>query len=189
MPAAALANHGAATISTNVSTTSLRQTNELHSGCSPGRIRPTITHLATVVVAAAISPAARMTAPDDAAAAGAPNRAATAASAARTPTAMAAEQASGTNRQSSTVARANRSRRGGLNVRCSSPATTERRRRTGGLPIHELPALDFLGAADMTATSPFLGTARPPAAMPELPRNARRPTLAGATRIHPPPSS
>ncbi len=41
VPAAARANHGAASISTKVSTTSLRQTNELHSGCSPTRSRPT----------------------------------------------------------------------------------------------------------------------------------------------------
>ena len=35
VPAAARANHGAATISTKVSASSLRQTKELHSGCSP----------------------------------------------------------------------------------------------------------------------------------------------------------
>ena len=102
---------------------------------------------------------------------------------------MATEQATGTNRHSSTAARAHRRRGAGSNVRRSSPVTARRRSFTGGLPSHDVPAFDFLGAADSTATRPFLGTLRPPAAIPELPRNARFPTLARATRSQPPPSS
>ena len=51
-PTAARANHGAATISTNVSTTSLRHTKALHNGCSTARIRPTSSHFAATVSSA-----------------------------------------------------------------------------------------------------------------------------------------
>ena len=47
VPVAVHANHGPATISTNVSTTSLRHTKELHSGCSTAPMRPTTTHFAS----------------------------------------------------------------------------------------------------------------------------------------------
>ena len=40
VPAAACANHGAATISMNVSDTSVRQTKLDQSGCSPALMRP-----------------------------------------------------------------------------------------------------------------------------------------------------
>ena len=56
MPTAARANHGAAMTSTKVSASSLRQTNELHSGCSIGRSRPTSSHLAAVVRHIAATP-------------------------------------------------------------------------------------------------------------------------------------
>ncbi len=53
VPAAARANHGAATISTNVSDTSVRQTKLDQSGCSPALMRPTNAHLAIVETSAA----------------------------------------------------------------------------------------------------------------------------------------
>ena len=63
VPAAARANHGAATISTNVSDTSVRHTKLDHSGCSPARIRPTNAHFAIVETSAATAPAASITMP------------------------------------------------------------------------------------------------------------------------------
>ena len=45
------------------------------------------------------------------------------------------------------------------------------------------------GAADSTATSAFLGTLRPGAAIPELPTKAPLPTRTRSTRSQPPPSS
>ncbi len=102
---------------------------------------------------------------------------------------MAQVTKTGTTRSSSHRIRATRSRVGGRNVRESSAAATVRRSRTGGEPSHEDPAFDFVGAADSTATRPSFGTLWPGPAMPELPRNARWPISARATRIHPPPSS
>ena len=64
-----------------------------------------------------------------------------------------------------------------------------RRSRTGGLPSHEVPDFAFAGVAESTATREFLGTLRPAAVMPELPRKERLPILAGAIRIQPPSSS
>src|SRR6202008_250363 len=64
VPAAAFANQGAATSSTKLSTTSLRQTNELHNGYSTARGPPRISHLAAVAIPPATAPAARITAPD-----------------------------------------------------------------------------------------------------------------------------
>ena len=52
VPLAARANHGAATVSTKVSATSLRQTNDDHSGCSPAGIRPTTSHFAATAMTA-----------------------------------------------------------------------------------------------------------------------------------------
>ncbi len=95
----------------------------------------------------------------------------------------------GISRHVSTNARATFSRSGGSKVRDASDSVAALRNRTGGLPSHDDPDLALLGAADSTATSPFLGTRRPGPAMPELPRNARLPTLAGSMRIQPPPSS
>ena len=74
-------------------------------------------------------------------------------------------------------------------VRALSPSTERRRSFTGGLPSHDEPAFHFLGAADNTATSPCLGTLRPPWAIPLLPRKARLPILARAMRIQPPLSA
>ncbi len=71
----------------------------------------------------------------------------------------------------------------------SSDAIAVRRSRTGGLPSQEVPDLALAGVADRTATSEFLGTLRPAAVMPELPRKDRLPILAGAIFIQPPPSS
>ena len=85
----------------------------------------------------------------------------------------------GTNRHSSTQPAGHLSRSGGGKVRARSPPAASRRSRTGGLPSHDVPALDFFGAADSTATRPLFGTERPGAAMPELPRKARLPTFAG----------
>jgi hypothetical protein len=68
VPLAARANHGAATVSTNVSATSLRHTNEDHSGNSPALIRPTTSHFAATVIPPAIAPAASNTSPPQSAA-------------------------------------------------------------------------------------------------------------------------
>ncbi len=53
VPVACSANHGRATVSTKVSCTSLRHTNDDQSGCSRASIRPTNTHFASVDTAAA----------------------------------------------------------------------------------------------------------------------------------------
>ena len=63
VPLAALANHGAATVSTNVSDTSLRHTNDDHSGCSTARMRPTHSHFATTAMPPATAPVTSSTAP------------------------------------------------------------------------------------------------------------------------------
>ena len=73
VPVAVHANHGPATISTKVSTTSLRQTKGLQSGCSTARMGPTTTHLAAVVIAAAKAPTTARTTPERAAACQSPN--------------------------------------------------------------------------------------------------------------------
>ena len=98
-------------------------------------------------------------------------------------------QITGTIRQSSTSARATRSRVGGANVRASSDSPATRRSLTGGDPSQLVPARASSGVADSTATRPRLGTARPGAIIPELPRNARLPTLLRSTRSQPCPSS
>ena len=98
-------------------------------------------------------------------------------------------QITGTIRQSSTSARATRRRVGGSNVRESSLSPATRRSLTGGEPSQDVPARAPSGVADRTATSPRLGTARPGAIIPELPRNARLPTLLRSTRSQPRPSS
>ena len=64
MPAALRANQGAATISVKVSETSVRHTKLDHSGCSPARIGPTMSHLAATDTPAASAPAASMTNPE-----------------------------------------------------------------------------------------------------------------------------
>ena len=63
VPLAARANQGAATVSTKVSDTSLRHTNDDHNGCSMARIRPTISHFAITAVAPATAPAINNTTP------------------------------------------------------------------------------------------------------------------------------
>ena len=52
-----------------------------------------------------------------------------------------------------------------------------------------MPALARAGVADSTATRPRLGTTRPGAVIPELPRKARLPTWARSIRSQPRPSS
>ncbi len=54
---------------------------------------------------------------------------------------------------------------------------------------YEPPFFAFAGVADSTPTRPRLGTDRPGAVIPELPRNARSPTFASPRRTQPPPSS
>src|SRR5215207_912729 len=148
-----------------------------------------MTHLATVAIAPATAPAARITAPDSRTVHHGPSQRSSACSAKRTPRAIRTVHIIGTNRHNSTAARANFSRSGGLNVLLWSPSIAWRRSFTGGLPSQEVPAFDFLGAADSTATRPFFGTERPGAVIPELPRKARLPTFAPATCNQPPPSS
>ncbi len=74
-------------------------------------------------------------------------------------------------------------------MRDASPESAALGSFIGGMPSHELPALARFGVADSTPTSPRLGTVRPGAVIPELPRNARLPIRASAIRSQPPPSS
>lgn len=106
-----------------------------------------------------------------------------------TATAMETVRMTGTSRHSSHNARASLSLNGGLKVRLWSASTAVRRNLTGGLPSHDVPDFALAGVADNTATREFLGTLRPAAVMPELPRKERFPILAGAIFIQPPPSS
>ena len=115
---AALANHGAATISTKVSTTSLRQTKR-----APQRVvalaDPTdddpLRHGRERAPPRARRPASRR--PRARRPTTGRSGPTSTASRASTPTAMATEQATGTNRHSSTAARAARRRRDGAKVR------------------------------------------------------------------------
>ena len=183
VPAAALANHGAATISTNVSTTSLRQTNELHSGCSPARIRPTTTHLASDGDDRGDA-RRRRAAPTPDSGDGDHATPSVDDERLRARTARDARCATVTTPARTGTARRRPARRAGAaagrNVRLSS---TRRPRGDGASPAGSrattYPAFDFSGAADSTATSAVFGhRAARRAAMPELPRNARLPTLA-----------
>ena len=70
-----------------------------------------------------------------------------------------------------------------------SPRSTARRSCIGGMPSHDEPFFALRGVADSTPTSPRLGTERPGAVIPELPRNACLPIRDGATCSQPPPSS
>ena len=129
------------------------------------------------------------TSPPAAAATTHPNAPASASNTASVNTASAALHITGTSRHASTSARATINRRGGAKVRASLPACAARGRRIGGMPSQEVPALARFGVADSTPTRPRLGTLRPGAVIPELPRNAPLPTRAVSTRSHPPPSS
>ena len=57
------------------------------------------------------------------------------------------------------------------------------------MPRYDDPFLALRGAAESTPTSPRLGTERPGAVIPELPRKARLPIRVGATCSQPPASS
>ena len=159
VPAAAFANHGAATSSTKLSTTSLRQTNELHSGYSTARVRPTISHLATVAMPPATAPAARITAPDSSSVSHGPSH-----DVERLQREQHAERDQHRAHHRHEPAQLDQ-RPGDLELerRVERPALVAarppgRRSFTGGEPSHDVPALDFFGAADSTATRPFFGT-------------------------------
>src|SRR6516165_9608774 len=117
VPDAALANHGAATISTKVSTTSLRHTNGLHSGYSVTLVLPTSAHFATVAAPPATAPAASRTSPLSAPATTNEIRSAMTSSVSSTPTPIAAVHMVGMIRHASTAPRATLSRVGGAKVR------------------------------------------------------------------------
>src|SRR5689334_14802643 len=102
---------------------------------------------------------------------------------------MATVSMTGIRRESSQSALAILSLGAGRKVRVWSASTAVRRSLTGGLPSHEVPDFALAGVAESTATREFLGTLRPAAVIPELPRNERLPILAGAIFIQPPPSS
>ena len=74
-------------------------------------------------------------------------------------------------------------------MRLVSPRSTALRSGIGGRPSHDEPFFALRGVAESTPTSPRLGTDRPGAVIPELPRNACLPTRDGATCIQPPESS
>src|SRR5690606_27526420 len=135
------------------------------------------------------APAASSTSPLSSAATAGPRAAVSQASVNSTPRPIAKVTATGTSLHVSTIARATFNPREGAKVRRGSADSVARRSRTGGEPTHDEPASALDGAAESTATRPFLGTRRPGAVIPELPRKARLPTLAGPTRSQPPPSS
>ena len=156
-------NHGTATSSTNMSASSLRQTNELHSGWSTARCRPTSSHFATRRerrgdqagdARTAARPAGPRPAPPSRSVDVEQQRP-------RRPGRAPTETAAGTSRQTSTSAALHLDRRvDGAKVRLSSPPAALRRSSTGGLPSHDVPALARSGAAESTATRLFLGTTR-----------------------------
>src|SRR5258705_4068697 len=112
-----------------------------------------MSHLAIVAIAPATAPAARITAPDSRNVHQGPIARSIACKVNSTPSAISTVHIIGTNRQSSTAARANLSRSGGLKVLLWSPSIACRRSLTGGLASHDVPALDFFGAADNSSTS------------------------------------
>ena len=144
VPVAARANHGAATTSTKVSASSLRQTNELHSGWSDARRRPTSSHLASVVDArrdGAGRPSAPR--PRPAAAAHQPARSASSSSSApRRRARCRGRRITGTSRQQPRRAPGPpAAASAGCRSGCRRRPPAARRSLVGGLPSHEVPAL------------------------------------------------
>ena len=189
MPLAARANHGPATVSTKVSDTSLRHTNDDHSGCSTAWIRPTTSHFAITAMPPATAPATSSTTPPTRAAHTKPNAPASACSANSTATPIANVTITGTSRHVSTTPRMILSRGDGWNVRSASAAVGLRRNRIGGLPSHDEPAFALCGAADSTATSPSSGTLPPGLGDAGIAQERALADVAVATWIQPPPSS
>ncbi len=189
VPVHCSANHGRATVSTKVSCTSFRHTNDDHSGCSPASIRPTKAHFAVVDTAAATAPATMSTGPASRTVQPSPIVDHRPRSVPTTPSAIAADTIGARSRSSSQQPRATLSLRGGRNVRSSSNVVVARRSRTGGVPSHDEPRLAFFGTAESTATRASRGTDRPAPVIPEFPRNARRPTFDRPIVTRPPPSS
>jgi len=113
VPLAALANQGPATVSTKVSETSLRHTNDDHSGNSPARIRPTRSHFAATAAPAATPPAASSTSPPHSAALQMPKIRASACSMPSTASPIAAVTITGSTRNASTTDRIAFNRHGG----------------------------------------------------------------------------
>ena len=118
VPVTARANQGAATTSTKVSASSLRHTKELHSGWLPGPSRPTSSHFASTVTAAASSPATHsagqtVATPGRSQSAPAPTSSRTASASRQTAACRATPTTTGTSRAASHAARATRSRVGG----------------------------------------------------------------------------
>src|SRR5262249_22658933 len=146
VPVANRSSHGAPSTSTNVSASSLRQTNEVHSACSVTRNRPTSSHFAAVEVSAAAIEATSSTGPAASAAAQPPQVSQSGASAASTSTASAAASMTGTTRHSSIAARASLRRSGGSYVRLLSEDSIVRRSGIGGAPSHDEPFLALRGA-------------------------------------------
>ena len=142
-----------------------------------------------MAMAPAAAPAISRTTPPNRAAPLQPHAPAAACRAIRTPTPIANVTIIGITRQVSTVPRASFSEADGWKVRSTSAAVGLRRNRIGGLPSHDDPRLALRGVAESTATRPSSGTRRPGWVIPELPRNARLPMVAGPTWIQPPPSS
>ncbi len=113
VPVAGRAIHGAARSSTNESATSLRHTNDDHSGCSPARILPTNTHLASTETTSATSPAYASASPEVSAAARKPHSRWIPCISTRTLTSRRNESQTGTSRRVSHAPRAALRRRGG----------------------------------------------------------------------------
>src|SRR5439155_1301752 len=99
-------------------------------------------------------PATISTSPHTSAANQYPTDSASHASANSTPRPIPKVTITGINRQVSTIPRNTLSLNGGSKVRAASEPPAVRRKRTGGLPSHDEPALAFSGAADRTATRP-----------------------------------
>ena len=124
-----------------------------------------------------IAPIAKSTSPPHSAADQMPNILASACNVPSIANPIAAVTITGSNRHVSTTARIAFNLSGGWYVVAASASAGRRRNRIGGLPNHDEPRLAFGGVADSTATSPSSGTGRPGCVMPELPRNARLPTV------------
>ncbi len=133
-----------------VSASSLRQTNELHNGCAPGRSRPTSSHLATDRDAAP-PPGRRRSSDgqtDDAAASHASDRVGASSTASATSTTAACSATCDQHRQqpAASPGRAGHAEPGRRVRRCARrrPPRRVRRSRAGGLPSQDAPAFAVL---------------------------------------------
>ena len=133
--------------STNVSASSLRHTNELHSGCSDGRSRPTSSPLGQRGEAGRDRPGGEQHRPPRAATAGAPHRG-PAATAGRADAGTASAACSHHRHETAQLgqrARQPQPPRRSEGARLWSTSAPVRRSGSGGLPSHDVPRLALRG--------------------------------------------